>query len=606
MGQSVKQRGRQKMQQRWRDRWLAAIVLMMTTVLFVAMGGHGAEAAELEQVHIDSPVIRLYLREGASALTNEKEPLLSFDDTELEYQKDAHVYDPEKDGGTDYIYVVEISKYVTKKQREGIEKALIKAVDKLGASDEMRVYTFGDRFAEKPPVKLYGGSSSRDKTKAKANIHKLMKAKEKTSHLWNAVTNIVNHINKKDTGGPERRVAVFVTGGNFKKTTSNNDKEDAGKQIDSMTKNGAFYMIQLKTKSKVDGSEASVFTESGGVKYSERLDGGIAACFQKFQNAVDKTTTATFLASNSTAFDEAGLLTLKNGEEIVFEKKRTAAAVSWQDNTSNPVLVSDTEGSSNYITKQDEYRISFVFSEPVKGAELIQNYRLTRGDGQNVEIRSIQYDVKTCRCTLMLEQQIFTNRYHLKLSNITDIDHTPLEVEPSEIDFHMEGANERTYQFIQFVRNYWWIILIVFVVVILAVVYIVIRSHGGIIEQQDGKKGFANATTVTVGISTPKTKKVLLQMTDSVGKTKDIICNIDSSIFVGRDKMCQIHTDDDKMSRQHFAIESTQLGFFVMDLDTLNGTTVNGAKLTSRQMLKEGDVISAGREKFVFSLYKGE
>ncbi len=27
-----------------------------------------------------------------------------------------------KDGGTDYIYVVEISRYVTKKQRESIEK----------------------------------------------------------------------------------------------------------------------------------------------------------------------------------------------------------------------------------------------------------------------------------------------------------------------------------------------------------------------------------------------------------------------------------------------------------------------------------------------------
>lgn len=603
MGQSVKQRG---VQQRWKERWLAAAFLVVAAVLFVAMGGHGAEAAELEQVHINSPVIRLYLREGDSALTNEKEPLLSFDDTELEYQKDAHRYDPEKDGGTEYIYVVEISRYVTKNQRREIEKALKKAVDKLGASDEMRVYTFGDRFAEKPPVKLNGGTSPGEKTKAKESIHTLMKVKEKTSHLWNAVTNIVDQINKRETGGPERRVAVFVTGGNFKKTTSNNDKEDAGKQIGSMTKNGAFYMIQLKTKSKVDGSEASVFTESGGEKYSERADGGIAACFQKFQNAVDKTTTATFRATDSTVFDEAGQLTLKSGEEAIFEKKRIAAAVAWQENSSNPVLVSDTEGSSDYITKQDDQRISFVFSEPVKGAELIQNYRLTRGDGKNVEIRSIQYDVKTRQCTLMLEQQIFADRYHLKLSNITDIDHMPLSVEPSEIDFKMDGASERTYQFIQFIRNYWWIILIAFVVVILLVVYIVIRSHGGIIEQQDGKKGFANATTVTVGISTAKTKKVLLQMTDSVGKTKDIICNIDSSIFVGRDKMCQIHTDDDKMSRQHFAIESTQLGFFVMDLDTLNGTTVNGTKLTSRQMLKEGDVISAGREKFVFSLYKGE
>jgi pSer/pThr/pTyr-binding forkhead associated (FHA) protein len=70
--------------------------------------------------------------------------------------------------------------------------------------------------------------------------------------------------------------------------------------------------------------------------------------------------------------------------------------------------------------------------------------------------------------------------------------------------------------------------------------------------------------------------------------------------------MCQIHTDDDKMSRQHFAIESTQLGFFIMDLETTNGTMLNGQRLVSRQRLNEGDVISAGREKFVFSSYKGE
>jgi pSer/pThr/pTyr-binding forkhead associated (FHA) protein len=60
------------------------------------------------------------------------------------------------------------------------------------------------------------------------------------------------------------------------------------------------------------------------------------------------------------------------------------------------------------------------------------------------------------------------------------------------------------------------------------------------------------------------------------------------------------------MSRQHFAIESTQLGFYIMDLETLNGTTVNDQKLVGRQMLKEGDVISAGRETFVFNLYRGE
>ena len=152
MGESVNQRGRKTMLQRWKKRWLAAAFLVVTSVLFAVVGGHGAEAAELEQVHIDSPVIRLYLREGDSALTNEKEPLLSFEDTELEYQKDAHMYDPERDGGTDYMYVVEISEYVTKKQREGIEKALKKAVDRLGVK-EGKVVRFHKRKKAKARCK---------------------------------------------------------------------------------------------------------------------------------------------------------------------------------------------------------------------------------------------------------------------------------------------------------------------------------------------------------------------------------------------------------------------------------------------------------------------
>mgnify|MGYP004713255025 CR=1 FL=1 len=590
-----------------RVRCIVAGIMVLMAVLAVGSYGNVAEAApKLEQAYIHSPTIRTYLTESDKSQTEDFKPELYFDDTELSYQEDVHVYDSSKDGGTEYIYVVEISKNVTKKQRTSIETALRKAVDELEKSDEMTVYTFGDKFSAEKPVKISGNAGAAEKKKARDGIHRLLRQKEKTSHLWNAVTNVTERINKDDAEGPQRRVAVFVTGGNYKKSTSNNDKEDVKKQIASVAKNAAFYMIQMKTKSKIDGSEASVFTESGGQKFSEKTDGGIFGCFTKIHNMMDKTIVATFQASDSTVFEQSGSLTMRVNGESVCENKTIAPAYSWQENTAEPVLVPVAEGGSDLIKKEDEYTISFSFSEPVKGAEVIKNYDLVRGEGEQVEIKSLKYDVKTYQCQITLEQEIFTDTYQLTFSNITDVDHTPLAVEPTQVSFEMEGTNEQVYDILQFLKSYWWIFLIAAAVMILMIVYLVIRSHGGIVEQEDGKKGFANATTITVGISTPKTKKIVLMMTDSFGKSKEIICNIDSSIFVGRDRMCQIHTDDDKMSRQHFAIESTQLGFFIMDLDTLNGTLVNGKKLTNRQMLKEGDVISAGREKFVFNLYKGE
>lgn len=587
-------------------------IIFLTLVLSAISCGIGfgmrvsKAALKLEQAYINSPTVRTYLTGGDVETLDGMLPETRFQDVSLDYAQDAHIYDPVSDGGTEYIYVVEISKYVTKQQRETICEELQTAVNLLQDKDLMTVYTFGDTFSAGQPTQVSGNTSDSDKENAKKAIQKQLKSKENTSHLWNAVTNVLDRINQSSGEGPQRRVAVFITGGNYKKTTSNNDKDDVKAQIASATKNVACYMVQLKTKSKVDGSEASVFTESGGEKYSEKAMGSISACFDQFRKVMESTIVATFHATDSTVFDDGGSVSIKAGDTWICENRHMYAAYAWQDNAAGPTLLPVAEGSEAVIKKEDASSISFTFSEPVKGAEAIKNYSITRGDGIKLDIQSLRYDVRTNVCMIVFGEDLFTDNYTMNISNITDIDHNPIAVEPSQIAFHIEGRDEQVYKVVTFLKNYWWIILISVTVLILLIVYVVIRSHGGIVEQGDGKKGFANATTVTVGISTPKTKKIVLTMADSYGKRKEIICNIDSSIFVGRDKMCEIHTDDDKMSRQHFVIESTQLGFFITDLDTTNGTLVNGTKLTKRQMLTEGDTISAGRETFVFGIYHSE
>jgi pSer/pThr/pTyr-binding forkhead associated (FHA) protein len=56
---------------------------------------------------------------------------------------------------------------------------------------------------------------------------------------------------------------------------------------------------------------------------------------------------------------------------------------------------------------------------------------------------------------------------------------------------------------------------------------------------------------------------------------------------------------DERMSRQHFIIKSTPDGYILMDLNSVNGTFVNGERVTEHR-LKDGDKIQAGHTIFVF------
>ncbi|MCX7704109.1 MAG: FHA domain-containing protein [Planctomycetota bacterium] len=56
---------------------------------------------------------------------------------------------------------------------------------------------------------------------------------------------------------------------------------------------------------------------------------------------------------------------------------------------------------------------------------------------------------------------------------------------------------------------------------------------------------------------------------------------------------------DEKMSRTHFIIKPSTEGYSITDLNSANGTFVNGERITER-ILKEGDKIQAGQTIFIF------
>jgi pSer/pThr/pTyr-binding forkhead associated (FHA) protein len=73
-----------------------------------------------------------------------------------------------------------------------------------------------------------------------------------------------------------------------------------------------------------------------------------------------------------------------------------------------------------------------------------------------------------------------------------------------------------------------------------------------------------------------------------------------SKMIVGRAEDCDIVIDNLAVSRHHAIIEKRDNGYFVNDLDSNNGTFINGRKIFESTSLTFGDEISIGKHVLLF------
>jgi len=70
-------------------------------------------------------------------------------------------------------------------------------------------------------------------------------------------------------------------------------------------------------------------------------------------------------------------------------------------------------------------------------------------------------------------------------------------------------------------------------------------------------------------------------------------------VSIGRDDSAEVSLDDESLSRRHFMVFRDNDGYAIQDLDSQNGTWVDG-KRTHTTKLKHHDCIVAGRTIFLF------
>src|SRR5262249_15553040 len=102
--------------------------------------------------------------------------------------------------------------------------------------------------------------------------------------------------------------------------------------------------------------------------------------------------------------------------------------------------------------------------------------------------------------------------------------------------------------------------------------------------------------TLPMGAKAPKLRGITL-----AGPGAPIALGI-GTFVVGRAAGCDVQLDDRQVSRQHARITVEEGAATIEDLQTVNGTLVNGKEVKTRQPLKAGDTVQFGASAFTVQL----
>lgn len=144
-------------------------------------------------------------------------------------------------------------------------------------------------------------------------------------------------------------------------------------------------------------------------------------------------------------------------------------------------------------------------------------------------------------------------------------------------------------------ENWLYLIRIVFILIVLLFIQGIINTIQKDVEKNTEEKE----------IHLLKKKHMNLEAVKGGDKIKLVKNDIDNleQIYFGRDMNNDIVADDKYISGSHFKISKANEEYIIEDLNSTNGTILNGKILTEPNMLKNNDVISLGEIQFKIHIY---
>jgi len=480
--------------------------------------------------------------------------------------------------------MVDVSGSISQGSLDAVKDSLYQFYKQFGNDDKFILYTIGESENEL----LSGGESDKE---VKASIDSIL-ATSDNSYLYSSLNKIYDKA-IRNTDFDRKYVVVISDGINWSNETSFS-KVYSKYSLKSLPiyelifDNGEFS----STSNNVLSEFKDLAADSGGA-YKLCKKGNCEEAFAKLSDVINDVNIVK-CKSKSNYYD-------KNAKNHTLSLTINEENISVSVDISNYIIdetLPEVE-SIKYNTDKKEFEIVFSESISYNPDELKNNIKVTKGSN-DVSIISSSYDEKTYTLYLVTSNMQYSGTYVFELNGITDSSNEKNPLSQTRLEQKVKAASP----IFKVIKSTWWIAVIaLFLIALFCILFYLkkkkkVKKITELFETQIEEENVEVKHTEIVKQkhyinSAIKTKRIYMYIETKTKKEK-VDVSVENSIIVGRSNYCDLCINDPKLSRQHFVIEMVNDKFSITNISNTNGTFLNGNKLTSKQLLHNGDKIHAG------------
>lgn len=550
--------------------------------VFTASSAQTADS--FSQVNVNLPNITVELKGTDFDTENLSGVKASLGDSALTV-KEFHPYNQNDDSTLVYM-MVDISATISKDEKYGgmVKNYIKEYASNMSSKDAMVLLTFGEKV-----TRILDATNDAEKIgKAVDNLE----FNEDYTHLYDALDNVYNEVSSSVTDYTRTYAMVFTDCDDDTKTgvTEEEIKKYSTHQL-------PLYVAapDFAEKKSTDALGAIARASGGNLEKTDTKES-----FRSFGDNIDKVSILTLEADNNNATGEEKNL------QISFDN------YSFNINVAVSRSVADNDLPSIKSLDYDEQNNRFIikFSEKVTDASQKGAYSVVDESGKKWTIAEAEAQTASDIVQLVMSEQITNGLYTVAAEGLTDVSNQKNPLTENTKSVEVTGITPPVEEGMGILPL---LIAVAGALVIIAgvTVMIIVLSRRNANKGEIGEIPIAAVVPHQVSSDVineysscaPRVKHhiinentVKLQMRIKTGKSSEQLINTEvaDSVIIGRSSICEIFIDDAKLSRQHFAIENIDSELYISDLNSKNGTFVNGVRVTGRRKLVNHDRIVAG------------
>lgn len=557
----------------------------------------------VEQVKVELPFVNAYCYMGEADQMPES---VRLQDEDLIFHEElgtepVHYYVlVDESGSCDSIYM------------EEMKNSIKTMAEKMMPNDKITLLSISKSKGETEYEPLLDGVTKEKKEDIEATVSNL-KREDNYTYLNETICMTADHIAEKEEKD-ERSIILVIS--DCKDDNNAQGGTESGTQ-NTLTNTGVpLYILALKNETSTykNDNDITIFRElseaCGG--YTETVEHGKLEQHMKYMMDNIQSVRVFQYYSEMEKTDAPCQFVMEHTNENRKEKlTRTIIPDTYDEsytNEANKIKALKAESGS------DKNSIKITFNKPVVGADNEDNYEiscdLSDGKGKEdytvkkVQIENVEETDKPLEeetvVVLTLDKQLYQGTYTIKFKDeITAKYGNPAGTKPESLEEDIFGEKMPS-RIVQWMKQIGWIVVVVIIVFVVLLIIILtvfrkIRKKGGVVYVENEPVLIDNIEKKQ-HVRVEKGKSFFIKFIISGGGKEciEISSELKGSLIVGRSDLSDVFIDDSMMSRQHFAITDEEGVLYIQDLETTNGTMLNGVRLNGKRKLSKNDVISAG------------